>query len=252
MKIGVIGNSHLASFKLGWELIKENYPEIELIFFGSPTTSLRALEVKDGKLVPKTQLVKDNLIWTSGGLEVIPGDMDAYFCVGMGFSYIHLIALLKNHRVPRDFDGINSEIYLISDTFYESAMRGTLKNSVAIKVVSQIREISNAKIIYSPNPYGDISLLQSAEYNYFRFKETRELAFEFYKYNLEFMMKDFEAIPVEQPKETIIDKMFTSKIYSRGSVKLKKGMLTAHDENDYFHMNADFGARSLEGLMRQL
>lgn len=252
MNIGVIGNSHLASFKLGWELIKESYPNIQMTFFGSPTTSMRALEVKGGQLVPKTQLVKDNLIWTSGGLDAIPGNMDAYFCVGMGFSFIHLIALLKDHRVPRDFVSGKGDLHLISDDFYESAMLGTLKNSVALRVISQLKQISASKIICSPNPYGDCSLLQSPDYDYFGFDETRELAFQFYKKHLKLMMDDAGAIPVEQPEETIVDRMFTAEAYSRGSVKLKKGMHSAHAENDYFHMNGDFGAISLKGLIEQL
>ena len=48
---------------------------------------------------------------------------------------------------------------------------------------------------------------------------------------------------------------FRNKGYSRkgnihaGSVKLKKGLRRQHEANDYFHMNAEFGAVALAELL---
>ena len=50
-----------------------------------------------GNLVPTSPLTKENLKWTSETYDYIPGDLDAYICVGMGFSFVHLMAFLMQN-----------------------------------------------------------------------------------------------------------------------------------------------------------
>lgn len=250
MKIGVIGNSHLAAFKLGWELVKNEHQNFDLTFFGSPTTSMRFLQIQDGALRPTTDLVKANLKWTSGGLDHIPGDLDGYICVGMGFSFIHLIALLESHRTYQDYDPSDENTHLISDGFLQAAMEGTLQNSISLQLIRQLRELSAAPIYCSPNPYAAVGILTSSKHGYFGFESTRDRAFRYYKQSLAEMLVPFSAVPFEQPQETITNDMFTKDEYSKGSVKLKAGMSSMHESDDHFHMNAEFGAQSLREILR--
>ena len=48
MKICVLGNSHIASLKNGWDRVGQKYPDIELVFFGARGAGLDGLEL-DGK-----------------------------------------------------------------------------------------------------------------------------------------------------------------------------------------------------------
>jgi hypothetical protein len=249
MRVGVIGNSHLAAFKLGWELQKAKCPDFSMTFFGSPTTSLRFLKVANGGLWPTDALVTSNLKWTSEGLDHIPGDLDAYICVGMGFSFVHLIALMQSHRIYRDYEKNDEGQQLISEAFLRSAMESTLKNSVAIRLMRLVREVTSAPIYYSPNPYGSVSVLDSSQHTYFRLEKTRAEIFAYYKRSLAELLGPLTVIPFEQPSETIVGEMFTKEIFSKGSVKLKQGMRSIHGDDDHFHMNADFGRLSLQEIL---
>ena len=58
------------------------------------------------------------------------------------------------------------------------------------------------------------------------------------------MCADFaqgDHIVFEQPAQTRISGIFTRQEYGRGSVRLTKNFNVAHPENDYLHMNADYG-----------
>lgn len=249
MRIGVIGNSHLAAFKLGWEVVKSDYPSIELTFFGSPATSMRLLTVENGAIRPKNEMVAENLRWTSGGLDYISSAFDAYICVGMGFSFVHLVTLLRAHRLSCDYDPENEDQQLISEGFLQRAMEGTLWKSDAAQVIQQVKQISKEPIYYAPNPFGSAEVLQSPEYDYFALEKTRNRAFDFYRKSLQEMPPKWGVTVFPQPEETVVERMFTKPEYSKGSIKLKRGMKSAHKGDDFFHMNSDFGVVSLREIL---
>lgn len=249
LKIGVIGNSHLAAFRLGWDQISAEFPGVDPVFFGSPATSMRQMRVEGNALVPTSDLVRENLLWTSGGHDQIPGDMDAYILVGMGFSFIHLMALLQNHRLPEQDDPSNHGHQLISRDFFESAMKATLDNSNAVMIIRMMKSISRSPMFYAPNPYGTNEVLEDAAHDYYLDAAVRNRVFDFYSSSLDRLNHD-ECQVAPQPTETIADRMFTKIEFSRGSVKLKKGMASLHDGKDYFHMNATFGAVSLREILK--
>jgi hypothetical protein len=128
-------------------------------------------------------------------------------------------------------------------------MEATLKKSVALRVISQLRELTTVPIYYAPNPYGSILVLDSKMHTHFRLEWMRKHAFCFYKNCIEDIFTRLNVIFFEQPADTIINEMFTKNEYSRGSVKLKLGMSSFHRDDDYFHMNAEFGAHSLRDIL---
>lgn len=248
MRIAVIGNSHLAAYQLGWHSIQEHYPGIQVIFFGSPTTSMRALRVESKSLVPTKDLVRQNLVWTSGGLDHVPGDFDAYVLVGMGVSLVHLMSLLKIHRPPSFYDPADKEQQLVSDRAFSCFMGATLGNSTGLMVLDKLKLITGAPVIYAPNPYPSTRLLHDITYQYYTDGPTRAMVCDFYKGFLPSLVRR-GAVVFDQPFESVVDNMFTKDEFCRGSVKLKPGMSSLHRADDYFHMNAKFGRLSLEGLI---
>ncbi|CAI3967585.1 MAG: hypothetical protein Altm2KO_20290 [Alteromonas macleodii] len=252
MKIGVIGNSHLAAFKLGWSEIRNQYPDLELTFFGSPASSMRFFKVENGCLTPTKTDLADNLSWTSDGMRHIPGDMDAYILVGMGFSLVHMLALLKEHRTFEYFKDCEGDKQLISDSFLLAALDGILNNSNAIQIIKLLQEISTAPIAYSPNPLPADSVLGDTEYDYYHLAGLLDKCYSHYINGCSSLFSESAVIFAHQPPCTIVDKMFTSQNYSKGSVKLKRGMQSIHNSNDHFHMNAEFGALSLQDLFEKL
>ena len=249
-KIGVIGNSHLAAFKLGWEIIKSDFPNIDLVFFGSPATTMRSFEINENGLFPKTDILKENIKWTSDGFEYIPKDMSGYILVGMGYSFLHLLALQKVHRLFDYYDE-NSTHQLISESYFNKAMEGTLYNSNASTIVDMLKQITDAPMYYAPNPYPSISVVDdsSDKYEYFKFTEIMERAFRYYNESVDTVFTDKGVRFFSQPEETIVNSMFTRERYSKNSVKLKRGLKALHDPQDYFHMNDQFGAMSLRDIL---
>ncbi|APD95378.1 hypothetical protein BM523_16020 [Alteromonas mediterranea] len=252
MKIGVIGNSHLAAYKLGWSAIKSQYPNLELAFFGSPASSMRFFKIENKSLVPTKADLAENLNWTSGGMRYIPGDMDAYILVGMGFSLVHMIGLLKDHRTFEHFKDSEGTQQLISDSFLLAALDGVLHNSNAIQLIKLLQEISTAPIAYSPNPFPAESVLGDTDYDYYHLTGLLDKCFSHYIKTCSQLFSDSSVLFAHQPPCTIIDKMFTLNHYSKGSVKLKKGMQSIHNNNDHFHMNGEFGATCLHDLFERL
>jgi hypothetical protein len=247
MKIGVIGNSHLAAFKLGWDILDSKHPDLTLTFFGSPATTMRNFRCEGNELIPTTELLKSNLIWTSGGHDRITGDMDAYIVIGMGFSFVHCISLFKSHRPFGYYNAIDESQSLISESFFHAAMENTLRNSNALMIIEMLKIISSAPILYVPNPFSTKQVLLNGKYPQYNDSKICKRVFEFYNDALVNMLKNVQVYP--QPIDTITDQMFTKEKFSRGSIKLKKGLSSVHNEDDFFHMNVDFGVISLSEIL---
>jgi len=247
-KIAVLGNSHLSAFKLGWEIIKNDFPDLELTFFGSPTTSMRFFKVENNTLVPTTDKVLENIRWTSDGYDYIPGDMDAYILVGMGYSFIHLIDLWKNHRLFKYYNKDDESKQLISESFLEKSMEGTLRNSNALTLIDMLKKITTSPLVYAPNPYASINILQDGNYDYYHFDDLMKKAYDYYFKCADSLFLEREVFFAVQPESTIHDNMFTQDVFSRNSIKLKSGLDSKHASSDYFHMNAEFGAVSLRDI----
>lgn len=245
MKLCVLGNSHLASFKTGWDLIGDRYPHIEATFFGATRGAMRGLRVREGALVPDNDRLREAIVWTSNGLDRITGDYDAYILVGMGFSFPHMANVLRDFRtpdLPRDAE------HLISDEALLAAIKGTLDKSGARQLIARVRQISDAPIGYSHDPFHAKASRDNDRYSYMNFDEKVRQILAVYTA----MRADLHAVcdVLDQPPETIEDDMFTRAEYWTGAVPLKKGMI-GYKRADFAHMNARFGALCLEKLLER-
>lgn len=247
MRIAMVGNSHLAAYKLAWENIRAAHPGLDITFFGSPTTSMRALAVENGALVPRTEILRENLAWTSEGSASIAGDFDAYVMIGMGFSFVHLMAILRTHRPASIFRATDAQ-QLISEDALSSFMTATLGNCTGLSVVDKLRQITHAPIVYAPNPFPATGVLRDPDYEYYSYPETRSAIFAFYRQSRSELVRR-GCFVFNQPDETVKDEMFTRDKFTQGAIKLKRGMKSVQKENDYFHMNAEFGRVSMEKLI---
>lgn len=87
MKLCILGNSHIAALKSGWERIKDDFPGTTLTFFGSRRKRLGDLTIERDRLIPKNEFVRKDLALTSGGQEyVAPSEYDAILIFGLYFN----------------------------------------------------------------------------------------------------------------------------------------------------------------------
>ncbi len=83
-RICVIGDSHAAALKLGWETIRAGLPGMELDFYAAPKPHMAAFAAEDGKLVATSTALKKFLEQTSGARFSIDGSYDLYLVCGIG------------------------------------------------------------------------------------------------------------------------------------------------------------------------
>lgn len=246
--IGVVGNSHIASFSLGWDRLKDEFPSIALTFFGGIKGTISKLQVDRDMLVPTTPRAREALVWTSGGLDHIPGNMDAYLVVGMRFSFPHVLEFVRKHRTLDIYDADENH-HLVSESFLRAGLDDMVfANGSAAVMIGQLRQITEAPITLIPAPYMTTEVLTDPPYAKFWGQETLRLfAWRIYRDEIERTRKTIAV--VEQPASTVIDDMFTRPEYRRGAIRLVEGLSTEHKERDYRHMNANFGAVCLGQIL---
>lgn len=229
MNICVLGDSHVAAIKNGWEKIKNDHPQHQLIFFASPGPGLWELRLKGSVLVPNNRKLAENFNYTSGGLSCVElNDYDAILLVGMGLE------------IPR------------IDTRYSNAVINQIFNdstekSLNIRLCKKIQPVFTRAIYLAPTPQrASISRPRLAQYklNYFDAIKLAQTKFAVNSVSI-----------VAQPHETIVDDWFTKRIYSIGSQRLAVNDSTYsqyHDDIDDSHMNESFGQLWLNDFLKAL
>ena len=86
-RVCVLGNSHLAAVKLGWNQRAAAHPDLHCDFFGAPKNGMAEVAFEDGLIVPQNEAVRAAFAMTSGGRESVQlRDYDCVVAVGLGFS----------------------------------------------------------------------------------------------------------------------------------------------------------------------
>jgi hypothetical protein len=83
-RICVIGDSHSAALKLGWESIRAGLAGVQIDFYAAPKPHMAAFAAEGGKLVATSGTLKKFLEQTSGGRFSIDGSYSLYLVCGIG------------------------------------------------------------------------------------------------------------------------------------------------------------------------
>lgn len=219
VKICIIGTSHIASLKLGWGMVQDQFPGHELVFFGSVGASLRHLRVTDRKLISVNKSLTKSLAYTSGGTK----DIDP-----TKYDVIILYGLIM--RLPRLRQGISRAVFL--ETIKDVSEKG-----LTLKIATRLRKLSAKKFWIGINP---LEIAPNDQHD----------DGSFYSYDV--LMAELQRVfPVEgvtflrQPAETICPDLRAPSRFGTGSVRLlppEAGAApNAHPEDEVNHMNGEFG-----------
>lgn len=247
LNLCILGNSHMAAFKLAWEAIKKDHPDVSITFFGGIKGVVNRLHVEDGAIVADNDRIRESLLWTSGGLDRITGDYDAFLLIGMGLSYERLVRMLKSHRLPSMIKTLKHGIQAISETYLQAATEDFYSASGAVQNVERVRAITSAPVFYIPCPLFSERALDDASYAYWHFAKGGDHMLNVYNSMLDRLRERCTVVP--QPEETVVDGIFTKGEYCVGAVRLENGLDRLHDVRDYRHMNAEFGEISLRDAL---
>lgn len=229
MKICILGNSHLASIKQGWDRLQAEAGRegVSVRFFGSRQWGLRALDLVGTELHPRNAILERDLTFTSGGLKRIDlQSYDAFFLYGLMFPMPEL------HR------GWSTAVK-------RQACKDTLSRSLAAELARKIRSAVDRPIYMGHNPRPARQSEQRVA------EDTMD-----YSSVCDFMQPEVKALGadlVRQPLDTLeSNRWFTQSHFSLGSVRLDVGdgiSSEAHPQSDVEHMNGDFGLLYLKQLL---
>ena len=229
MKICVCGNSHIAAFKEGWDLAKDEYPGVEVNFFGAHVTQWLKIEAIGGKLVATDPALKTMLEYTSGGLSEIAGHFDRYLIAGSQFSAQMFL------RAYADLSGeFNPDVFVLS-------AKALLVDGHAFKMAALLKSITASPIVLAPSPYqtkGDGTL--PVDYYSTTTVEERTKLEPIYLRLARELADQAGCGLLLQPRQTIAGPMITKRRFGHAAPQfLKKA---SHSQVDVTHMNAEFGA----------
>jgi hypothetical protein len=233
--IVVIGNSHVAALKNGWDSISAAFPDTDIRFFAARSSvykksSKMALREQNKKVIPQTKELIDSFAATSGE----PSgqiDLESTNCIiycgftprirsDLARSYsASVLKLMVNHSLRRGLFGLSHD-----------------------KSISKYVD----KILFLPPPaFAELDGDQTPATDY---------SSEFIRYKT-VLSNHLSGIGIDlltQPKETLNRDGRTLAKFSVGSVKLTpNGEEKLHEERDISHMNKSFGERVWQQLLSE-
>lgn len=230
-RICVIGNSHIASLKGGWNIIGAGKPpRLEITFFGHRANRLDGLEVVDGLLRPDNEDLERSLAFTSGGATSIdPGRYDHILLYGMGaLPWILPTDVVYSHEVLKRAAGD-----LSSDT-------------LSMRTLNKLRRIYDGPVHLGHEPLPALEPVGEGTAAAYVNGMERLNALVYGPINARLWT---------QPVETIVNGQNTSLSYSAGSKRLAVGANRGddpHGDDDRIHMNHHFGALWLQAFLEGL
>ena len=219
MKICVIGNSHVGCLKLGWDLVRAEFPGVALTFFAARGRMMRGLEVDDGKLVARNAELKSHMAFTSGGVhEILPQDYDGFVMYGLALS------------LPRLQSGVSMALR-------RAAAADFLRNTLMFNSFAKLRSVTDKMIWVGPAP---METAHGDRYDHPMLGYPSLIA------DLQSILDDPMATVLGQPQDTVLPTLTTLPQFGGGALRLPTPKVVAANvavaPDDTKHMNAEFGA----------
>lgn len=241
-RICFIGDSQVAALKLAlsdsrWDGVRDR-----VTILGARGNGLMTATIRDGKLVSDDKAVQRYFRLTAGADHVDLAEHDIFCVVGcrVNFNPVNKIADVYTTYAL----GLPGR-QLVSADLFESLLAGMFRRSNAAMVIDLLRSATANPVYLMPGPLwsprvrelekgrvlNEVVALGKGDAYLRTFRQSMGVA--------------FDGIPIiTQPDDTVFDSLFTDMKYSVGSVALTQSG-SEHGEEDFAHMNADYGNRML-------
>lgn len=244
-RVCLIGDSHLAALKLGWNSLAPEFPHARLSFFAAPGKSLEGLAVRDGALVPTGNALLGSLKLTSGGETRIAGDYDVYVVHGLELSTGFALDVCRKYRAESQAKDWRTPV---SDDCFVHAILGAARDCLAGQTMAKVRAISAAPILFCPVPMADARNQ--------KIRQTLSAAGEaadvvaLFGLACDTLARAIGGRFLPQPAETLEeDGIGTKASYSSSPARFHAELAK---RNDNSHMNTDYGIAVLKRIMGAL
>lgn len=228
MKVCVLGNSQAACLKNAWDVAENRPAQHDVTFFAAFDLSLSNLKVEGGRLVPATEGLRRNLLYTSGLSDVDVAAYDVFLICGAGLAF-------------RPVDARTSRQVVATWT------ADLLKTSLAYELAKKVRQLTDKPIYIMPAPLFDERTAVRARFDVLEYSSYIPL--------LEQALDIPNTVLLRQPDETITRGHYTKLDFSKDAVRLAvsdAGEGVRHKEDDYNHMNTAYGAVRLKDFFEKL
>lgn len=257
MKICVLGDSHLAAFKLAWDELKGMWQaNTELEFYGiAGADFISKVFLEDRCLVPKTEGGKRSFYNTSGGQEKLDiSSYDAAIIVGLDCKINYLSDVFTTHKtydMPPSSSSYNNHV--ISLSCLTQVSMDSIRHSSMFQIAGLIRSIVEIPIYVVPCPLPSVECLNDTSVKSYSLSlNACESVLSCYYKSISDICNIHCAIFIPQPISTIERFIFTRNTFSRGSVRLGGNLKTMHPDNDYAHMNKEYGKVYLKSILQAM
>ena len=219
-RLAVIGNSHVACLKQGWDRVAEEFASIRITFFAARASGLLGLGYENGRLVPRNKAVGAALSATSGGKEEINlGEFDALLIYGAGFDA-----------------AIWPDKHRFSLQAQQRALRDSIEGTTCAHILGLLKNRYHGRIFVGHCPLHGLKGPSRPSDNTIYHQALVRIQKE--------ILAPWDARLIPQPEETIVLGARTDIQYCRGAVRLSVGLANdghGFDAEDRTHMNGDFG-----------
>lgn len=238
----LIGNSHLAALKLGWDQIKKKHKGTELMFAGARGQQFRRLHL-DGNVLtsssPQGRNMIERLAGTSDPIDV--STFDRVWIVGAQYAVLPYIRLYLNYR-SEDHPSLGTKAQILSAPTFALAASSVFDDSSGNGLAQELVALGSAVgIITQPMPsHAALSAGRWAALD-----PDTDLApiADMFNRGLNDVADRLEVTVHTQPTETLQTPITTRSEFARGSAGLRDNR---HDDDDVIHMNGDYGCAIVE------
>jgi hypothetical protein len=240
-RICVIGDSHVAALKLGWEALRAELPGLQLDFYAAPKPHMGGFAVEDGKLIATTATLKKFLEQTAEGRFSIDGSYALYLVCGIGAGIETVVPAVKK-LLTGDFETGEED----PDDQARRAFARLLRDAEASVFLEKVRAITEAPVALIAKPFGSAGVLAKmlrAAGEDRRVVDLYEQAFD------RVLRKRSRARFLSQPAETLGDSpLATAEQFFRQPARLA----VQDAEGDGRHANGDYGAIVLRSALTRM
>lgn len=239
VRICVIGNSHVAALKLGWDQLGA-VAGVNVTFFGSQKDTLDELRADGRRLIPQSDSVRRKFAMTSGGCtEISVDEYDVFVIHGLSLSFHSVVNQFVRNGNARDVSFVD--------------VKSVLDKSIAVKVGRMLKNLDRPVLLSSQPFASELSIEGGKRNQWVGLVDENGVptsdALKILRLYKEYLRRH-EVI--EQPIETVAREFLTRVDYAIDSVRLSKNMTVKHPDADLNHMNAKYGALVMEAIVARI
>jgi hypothetical protein len=236
LKISIVGNSHLAALKLAVRRDLFAQERLDVSFWGLPGPEFNSITYSAGLLQTPCKSFVLNI--SDGLYESLPvREFDAIVFHGVALNVSdYLLSLRKASEHLRCY----------SNALLEDGLRSCIEQVPSWSLVRSLRAEFGGRLLMSAMP---LSSEDGTKFNGISVTDD-ELAY--LNSHIGAVLGKIGVEYVPQPSDTIRDSKYTKREFCVDSVRLAAKLCYKHPDDDYIHMNEQYGFQVLRAIGTRL